>query len=84
MNSVGRAPLPLCEVVHRAVQVLVRELGPTDAARFLGQYLGGSGDYVREREALFAGLSLPQLTEEIRRDASNCPDPSQLPTGPQP
>jgi hypothetical protein len=74
----------LCEVVHRAVQVLVRELGPADAARFLGQYLGGSGDYVRDREALFAGLTLPQLAEEIRKDVASRDADSSKTSGSQP
>ena len=58
--------LPLTEVTRRAFDVLTRELGPADAARFVAQFSGGSGDYMADRIALFAGLSVAELATDIR------------------
>jgi len=66
MNTTAIPPLPLAEVTRRAIQVLARELGPADAARFVGQFSGGSGDYTADREVLFAGLTVAQLAADIR------------------
>lgn len=66
MNTAAVPPLPLAEVTRRAIQVLSRELGAADAARFVGQFSAGLGDYTAERDELFAGLTLDQLTAEIR------------------
>ena len=44
---------PLTEISLRARNVLIQELGVTDAMRFLNQFQVGSGDYMREREQLF-------------------------------
>jgi hypothetical protein len=63
----------LAEVTHRAIRVLARELGPADAARFIGQFSGGSGDYTAERDGLFAGLTLAQLAADIRAAAAAQP-----------
>lgn len=61
--------LPLAEVTRRAIQVLARELGPADTARFITQFSGGSGDYTAERDALFAGLSVADIAAGIRNPA---------------
>ena len=66
MTNPAAPPLPLAEVTHRAIRVLSRELGPADAARFVGQFSGGSGDYTAERDGLFAGRTVAEL--EARRD----------------
>ena len=57
---------PLAEVSHRARRVLLRELGPVDAIRFLNQFRTGGGDYTSEREALFAGESTAEILADIR------------------
>jgi hypothetical protein len=64
MNSASI--LPLAEVTRRAIEVLARELGPADTARFIAQFSGGSGDYTTDRTALFAHQSVAELSTEIR------------------
>jgi hypothetical protein len=71
--SAAVPPLPLAEVTRRAIQVLSRELGPADTARFIGQFTAGFGDYTAERDELFAGLTLEQLAADIRRTSSGEP-----------
>ena len=58
--------LPLAEVTRRALDVLARELGPADTARFVMQFSGGSGDYTADRVALFAGRTVAELAADIR------------------
>ena len=59
-------PLPLAEVTRRAIRALARELGPADAARFVGQFSAGSGDYTADRGELFAGRTVAELAADIR------------------
>lgn len=59
---------PLEEVTQHAIQVLSREIGVADTARFLNQFVTGSGDYTQEREAIFQDLTLDDILAEIRRD----------------
>lgn len=47
------------ELRRRAMEALVRELGFTDAMRFLLQTEPGAGDYTRDREKL-----LPTIADE--------------------
>jgi hypothetical protein len=54
--------------------LLARELGPVDAARFVAQFSGGSGDYTAERIALFAGRSVAELAADIRGAQAASPD----------
>ena len=68
--------LPLAEVTERALSALAREIGVADTARFLQQFGAASGDYVRDREALFGHLSLDEViarSKEYGRDRG--PDP---------
>ncbi len=62
--------LTLAEITNRAIQLLSRELGPADTARFIGQFTNGSGDFTAEREALFAGRTVAELAREIRAEAT--------------
>jgi hypothetical protein len=57
---------PLAEISQRATDILVREMGVVDTLRFLSQFGFGSGDYTAERGRWLDGLSLPQITEEIK------------------
>ena len=72
MNT-APAPLPLAEVTRRAIRVLARELGPADAARFVGQFTTGSGDYTTDRDHLFDGLTLDELTAAVRKEVTGSP-----------
>ncbi len=56
---------PLHEVTELAIRVLVRELGAADAARFIGQFTTGYGDYTAERKELFKDLTIDQVIQEI-------------------
>ena len=47
------------ELRRRALEILVRELGYSDAMRFMLQYESGSGDYTRDRDSF-----LPDWTPE--------------------
>jgi hypothetical protein len=73
MSTAAVPPLPLAEVTRRAIQVLSRELGAADAARFVAQFSVGSGDYTAERDTMFAGLTLDQLITDIRRTSAGKP-----------
>lgn len=58
---------PLAEVTERALRALAREIGVADTARFLQQFGAGSGDYTRDRDALFGHLSLDEVIEQSRQ-----------------
>ncbi|MEM9997391.1 MAG: hypothetical protein AAF809_06785 [Bacteroidota bacterium] len=57
----------LSELTHDAIHLLARELGVVETARFLSQFGLGHGDYTKEREALFEGVSTEELIEEALR-----------------
>jgi hypothetical protein len=57
---------PLAEITQRAIEVLSRELGTADALRFINQFTIGHGDYVTERNGLFAGDTLEQIIAAIK------------------
>ncbi len=57
---------PLAEITQRAIEVLSRELGTADALRFINQFTIGQGDYVTERDGLFAGETLEQIIATIK------------------
>jgi hypothetical protein len=57
---------PLAEVTQRAIEILCRELGAADTARFINQFTNGHGDYTSERDALFGGVTLDQMIADIK------------------
>ena len=57
---------PLAEITDEALTLLYRELGVVDTVRFSGQYGAGYGDYTKEREALFADLTLEEVADEVQ------------------
>lgn len=57
---------PLTVISQRARDVLIRELGVTDAMRFLNQFQVGSGDYTRQREQLFAHDTVTSIASAIK------------------
>ncbi|GIV17633.1 MAG: hypothetical protein KatS3mg022_3068 [Armatimonadota bacterium] len=57
---------PLAEVNQQALQILYKELGVVNAVRFLMQFTTGFGNYVRERDTLFADKSLQEIIAEIQ------------------
>jgi hypothetical protein len=58
----------LREISDEAIRVLVRELGAADAARFIGQFTAGYGDYTEERKVIFKDLSLNEAIREIQSE----------------
>lgn len=56
---------PLAEISQRARQVLIQELGVTDAMRFLSQFQVGRGDYTRERDQLFKHDTVESIVSAI-------------------
>jgi len=57
----------LSEMSERAVRLLIQELGIVDTLRFLNQFRVGTGDYTKDRDALFSGQSVPELAEQIKQ-----------------
>ncbi len=58
---------PLTEVTEEALGLLNERLGVTNTMRFLGQFTLGHGNYTEERKALFADLTLGEITSRIRQ-----------------
>ena len=58
---------PLTEITEEALTLLYRELGVVNTVRFLNQYGASYGDYTKERETLFADLTLDDITKEVKQ-----------------
>ncbi len=61
------AVLPLSEITQSALRLLCQEMGIVNTARFLNQFSTGYGNYTEEREDLFGGRTVEELSEEIKR-----------------
>jgi hypothetical protein len=59
--------LPLPVLREKGFAVLVRELGPANALRFLHLYQAGTGNYTAEREQWLGSLTLEEIDAEIKR-----------------
>jgi hypothetical protein len=57
---------PLAEITSEAIRMLSREMGIVNTVRFLNQFTTGYGNYVEEREQLFAHLTLDEIIAEIK------------------
>ena len=60
-------PRPLAEITQTALKVLYREIGVVNTVRFINQFTTGYGDYTKERDQLYAHLTLDDLVTEIKR-----------------
>jgi len=58
---------PLVDITQDAFEVLYKEIGIVNTLRFISQFTMGYGDYTREREELFAGLTLKDIVTEVKR-----------------
>jgi hypothetical protein len=58
------------ELRREGWRALTERLGVSGAIRFLMDYDPGRGDYVREREVLFAGLTLEDALRAIREQGA--------------
>ena len=61
------ATVPLAEISHQAIQLLCREIGIANTARFLNQYSIGQENYVEDRKAIFKDQSVQEIVAEIKR-----------------
>ena len=59
--------VPLAELNQEVTRLLYQEIGVVNTVRFLRQFSTGFGNYVEEREAIFADTTLDQLIGEIKR-----------------
>lgn len=62
---------PMNELSNRAKHALIEELGVVDAMRFLSQFRAGSGNYTTERDQLFKGESVENISAGIRSRRSD-------------
>jgi hypothetical protein len=67
MSAATRPALSTYELRREGWKALTERLGVSGAMRFLMQYDPGHGDYTLERRDLFAGTTVDQAVEEIRR-----------------
>ena len=74
------AARPLAETTHKAITVLSKELGVAETVRFLSQFGTGFGDYTRERDTIFRGLTMDEILSEIRRTHRRRPIKRMQPT----
>ena len=58
--------LPLPALREKGFAVLVRELGPANALRFLHLYQPGAGNYTTERDQWLGSLTLEEIDAEIQ------------------
>lgn len=58
---------PLIEINQQVISLLYKELGVIDAVRFLKQFTQGYGNYIQEREVIFANKSLDDIVSEIEK-----------------
>jgi hypothetical protein len=54
------------EITTDAINLLCREIGPVNTARFLGQFSNGTGDYTQDRHRILKEQSVTELVAEIR------------------
>jgi len=59
--------MPLPVLREKGFAVLMRELGPANALRFLHLYQTGTGNYTTEREQWLGSLTLEEIDAEIKR-----------------
>jgi len=58
---------PLAQITREAIRLLCKEMGVANAMRFVNQFTTGYGDYTKEREALFADMTVEGIASQIRR-----------------
>ena len=61
------ATVPLTELTTSTIQLLCREIGVVNTARFLNQFTVGYGNYTEEREQLVGDLTVDEIVQEITR-----------------
>jgi hypothetical protein len=54
-------------------EILVREMGPAAAIRFIQQFETGRGDYTRDRDKLLPKKSVKEIGQEILKKRQEKP-----------
>jgi len=68
VKNLGKtAAIPLAEITHSAIQLLCRQIGIANTARFLNQFTTGYGNHTEERDQLFGHLTVKDIAAEIKR-----------------
>ncbi len=62
---------PLDKLNDEALQLLMKELGVANTARFIQQFTTGTGNYTEERKELFKDWTLDDVLKETRRRRKN-------------
>ncbi len=64
------AARPLVDITRDAMDILCRELGPVEAARFINQFTLGFGNYTEERRQIYANMTLDDILAEMKGDTA--------------
>ncbi len=56
---------PLNDINQEAITILCQQLGLVNTVRFINQFSTGYGNYTKEREQLFADMTLDNVVSEI-------------------
>jgi len=59
--------MSLTELVTSTIQILCKEIGVVNTARFIDQFSTGYGNYVEERDAIIGDMTVDEIVEEIKR-----------------
>ncbi len=59
---------PLNEITTQAMHLLCKEMGAVNTIRFINQFTVGYGDYTKEREQLFAHMTVDDIVSEIKKN----------------
>ena len=59
--------MSLTELVTSTIQILCKEIGVVNTARFINQFSTGYGNYVEERDAIIGDMTVDEIVEEIKR-----------------
>ena len=57
---------PLNQITQQAIELLSKEIGIANTIRFLGQFSTGSGNYTKERDAMFIDLTLDDILNQMK------------------
>ncbi len=63
--------MPLAELTTSTIQLLCREIGIVNTARFLSQFTMGYGNYTEEREQWLGDLTVDKIAAEIQKKQKN-------------
>jgi hypothetical protein len=63
--------MPLTELTTSTIQLLCREIGVVNTARFISQFTTGYGNYTEEREQLFGDMTVDEIVTEIKQKRRN-------------